>query len=155
VSQPSIEATNARNGETPLLALVKEVIDGLGILLTGHVRLARVELAADVASASRRVALVSLLSAVTLLGYALACIAASLALARWVPAPLAFLAVGGAHLVGAGLGLAWLLSRAPASLLGASASELNRTVSTLKASATSTSVTSQRPFEGGVSHDLT
>jgi len=154
VRQPPIAATSARNGESPLLALVKDVIDGLGTLLAGHVRLARVELAGDVARASRRVALVSLLVAVALLGYALACIAAALALGRWMPAPLAFLAVGGAHVVGAGVALWWLLTRAAAPLLGESAAELDRTVSTLKAGARAAPPESERRFDRLASHEV-
>jgi hypothetical protein len=155
VSRPPVAATSARSGaEPPLLALVKEVIDGLGTVLAGHVRLARVELAGDVARASRRVALVSLWSAVALIGYALACVAGSLALARLMSAPLAFLAVGGANLLGASLALAWLLSRPAAPLLGESAWELDRTVSALKAGATTADATNQRPFERLVSHDV-
>jgi hypothetical protein len=155
VSRPPVAATSARNGaEPPLLALVKEVIDGLGTVLAGHVRLARVELAGDVARASRRVALVSLLSAVALLGYGLGCVAGSLALARLMSAPLAFLAVGGANLLGAGLALGWILSRPAARLLGESAWELDRTVSALKASATTADAANEDSFESLVSHDV-
>jgi hypothetical protein len=155
VSRSEVAATSARNGaEPPLLALVKEVIDGLGTLLTGHVRLARVELAGDVARASRRVALVSLLSAVGLVGYGLGCVAGSLALSRLMSAPLAFLAVGGANLLGAGLALGWILSRPAAPLLGESAWELDRTVSALKASATTADPANDGSFDRLVSHDV-
>ncbi|HVR01864.1 MAG TPA: phage holin family protein [Polyangia bacterium] len=155
MSRPPVAATSARNGaEPPLLSLVKEVIDGLGTVLAGHVRLARVELAADVVSESRRVALMALLSAVALLGYGLGCVAGSLALARLMSAPLAFLAVGGANLLGAGVALGWLLSRPAAPLLGESAWELDRTVSALKASATTADAGNEGSVERLASHDV-
>jgi len=155
VSRPPVAATSARNGaEPPLLSLVKEVIDGLATVLAGHVRLARVELAADVVSESRRVALMALLSAVALLGYGLGCVAGSLALARLMSAPLAFLAVGGANLLGAGVALGWLLSRPAAPLLGESAWELDRTVSALKASATTADAGNEGSVERLASHDV-
>ncbi|HEX4403404.1 MAG TPA: hypothetical protein VH560_01155, partial [Polyangia bacterium] len=63
--------------------------------------------------------------------YALACVAAALALAHAFGAPLAFLAVGGVHLVGAGIALGVMARRATAGPLDESLSQLDRTVASL------------------------
>jgi hypothetical protein len=117
--------------EPALLALVRDTIDDLGSLVTSHFRLARAELGRDVKTYGRRAVLVAVAAASSLLGYGLACVAAALALARVVPAPLAFLAVGGFHLVGGGAFILVLLHRAPPRPLDETFAELDRTVATL------------------------
>ena len=123
--------TSPRAQEPALLLLVKEVIESLGTLLAGHVRLARVELDGDARRFARRGAFVLLAGALLFVGYALACVAAAIALARVWSAPLAFLAIGGAHLAAGGAALAVLLSRAVPRPLGDSFDALDRTVTTL------------------------
>jgi hypothetical protein len=118
-----------------LAALVRDLVDDLGTLVVGHLRLARAALAADARAYGRRAAFVGLAAALLLIGYALACVATSLVLAPRLGAPLAFVVVGGAHLVGGGLGLAFLLGRATVPALDESLSALDRTVATLSASA--------------------
>ena len=100
------------NKETALLSLVRELVDALGELVAGHLRLARAELGGDARRLARRAALVGLAGSFGLIGYGLACVAAGLALAPALGAPLAFLTLGGVHLVGAALGLGLLLGRA-------------------------------------------
>jgi hypothetical protein len=123
VSQPATEPA--------LLALLKETLDGLGALVAGHIKLARAELGRDVKAYGRRVALGAVLATFLLLGYAFACVGGALALARVVDPPLAFLAVGGFHLLGAGVFVVALLGRAPPRPLDETLTELDRTVSTL------------------------
>jgi uncharacterized membrane protein YqjE len=123
VSQPG--------SEPALLALVRTTLDGLGALIAGHIKLARVELGRDAKAYARRLALAALLATLLLLGYGLACVAGALALARVIDAPLAFLAVGGVHLLGAGALVVALLGRAPPRPLDETLAELDRTVTTL------------------------
>jgi hypothetical protein len=126
--------------EPALLSLVKELVDALGSLVGGHLRLARAELAGDARRFARRAGLLGLVVAFGLLGYGLACLAAGLALAPIMGAPLAFLALGGVHLVGASIGLGVLLSRAPRRPLDESLTALDETfhaVAALQPSATS------------------
>jgi hypothetical protein len=123
--------TSPRAQESAFLPLVKEVVESLGTLLAGHVRLARVELDGDARRFARRGAVVLLAGALLFVGYTLACVAAALALARSWSAPLAFLAIGGAHLVAGGAGLAVLLNRGAPRPLGDSLDALDRTVTTL------------------------
>ena len=119
-----------------LAALLRDLVDDLGSLVVGHLRLARAALAADARAYERRAAFVGLAAALLRVGYALACVAMSLALAPRLGAPLAFGLVGGVHLVGAGLGLGLLLGRsATVPALDESLSALDRTVATLSAGA--------------------
>jgi hypothetical protein len=121
--------------DAALLTLVRDVVDDLGTLVAGHVRLARAELAADARGLGRRVAVIALGASLLLVGYALACVAAALALAHVLGAPLAFLAVGGVHVVGAGVALGVTARRATAGPLDESLSQLDRTVASLSAGA--------------------
>jgi hypothetical protein len=121
--------------DAALLTLVRDVVDDMGTLVAGHVRLARAELAADARGLGRRVAVVALGASLLLVGYALACVAAALALAHVFGAPLAFLAVGGVHIVGAGVALGLMARRSTAGPLDESLSQLDRTVASLSAGA--------------------
>jgi hypothetical protein len=118
-------------GEPALVSLLKELVDSLGQLIAGHLRLARAELAGDARRFARRGALVGLAAAIGLLGYGLACVAGALALASVVGAPLAFLALGAIHLVGASIGVGVLLGRASAPPLDGSLAAVERTFRTL------------------------
>jgi hypothetical protein len=85
--------------QTGIIGLVKETAEGLGKLLGDHVRLARIELVADIKSYAR--GLILLLSAVVILmvGYTFAWIAIGLVLTRAIGGPLAFAAIAGVHLI--------------------------------------------------------
>jgi uncharacterized membrane protein YqjE len=117
--------------EPALLALVKELVDALGTLVAGHLRLARAELGDDARRLGRRAALCGLVLAIALVGYALLSIAGALALAARWGAPLAFAAVGGVHLLGASCALGVLLRRASPQPLDESLAALDRTVTAL------------------------
>ena len=126
-------ATRApREPEEPaLLALVKELVDALGTLVAGHLRLVRAELGDDARRLGRRAALFGLALAIGLVGYVLLGVAAALALApRW-GAPLAFVALGGVHLAGASCGLGLLLRHVAPRPLDESLAALDRTVAAL------------------------
>jgi uncharacterized membrane protein YqjE len=117
--------------EPALLGVMKELCDALVTLVTGHLRLARAELGDDARRLARRAALLGLAATIALLGYALACVGAALALAPRLGAPLAFLVVGGVHLLGAAAALGVLLGHAPARPLDRSLAALDRTVAAL------------------------
>jgi hypothetical protein len=118
-----------------IIALVKETADGLGRLISDHIKLARVEIVADAKEYGRSVALMTIAAVFVLVGYGFAWTAAALALARLIGAPLAFLAVAALHLVGGAIALSTVMrklkkSRPP---LDESLSEVNRSVATLSA----------------------
>jgi len=107
----TLPAAASHDERHELLPLVKDVVDDLGTLLAGHVRLARVEITDEIGRVGRRLGLVALAGALLFVGYALMCVAGALLLARVIGTPLAFLSVGGVHLVGAGIALPLLLER--------------------------------------------
>jgi putative superfamily III holin-X len=109
-------------------ALVRDIVDGLGALVATHFKLLRAELVADARDYGRRAVRVSLSVALALLGYAFVCIAAALALARAMGAPLAFLAVGGTHVAAAAVGLRFVLKQTPGPPLGVTRAELDQTM---------------------------
>ena len=77
------------------------------------------------------VALVGLAAAVLLLGYACPCVGAALALAPRLGLPVAFVVVGGVHVLGAAVALAVVLARDAPPPFDGSFSELDRTVASL------------------------
>jgi uncharacterized membrane protein YqjE len=127
--------TSTRHGEPAFGALVKEVVDGLGKLFAGHLKLARVELAADARGYARRLGLLALASSLLAVGYALMCVAAALALTPYIGAPFGFLAIGAAHVLCAGIGVGALLGRTASAPLAQTLSELDHTVTALAAAA--------------------
>jgi uncharacterized membrane protein YqjE len=124
------------NKETALLSLVRELVDALGELVAGHLRLARAELGGDARRLARRAALVGLAGSFGLVGYGLACVAAALALAPALGAPLAFLTLGGVHLVGAAVGLGLLLGRAAPHPLEGALAAIDKAVETVESAET-------------------
>jgi hypothetical protein len=62
-------------GNESILALIKETADGFGHLLADHIKLARLELVADVKSYGRQVALIALIVPILFMGYAIVCVA--------------------------------------------------------------------------------
>jgi uncharacterized membrane protein YqjE len=135
--------------EPALLSLVRELVDALGALVAGHLRLARAELGGDARRFARRAALLGVAAAFGFVGYGLACLAAGLALAPVMGAPLAFLALGGLHVVGASIGLGVLLARAPRRPLDESLTALDQTFHAVAALRPSPNGASTAPAVGG------
>ena len=82
-----------------IMALVRETVDGIGRLISEHLKLARLEFHADMKVYGRTVAVLLLVAAVFALAYGLACIGLSVLLSRWVPLAYAFFLVAGAHIL--------------------------------------------------------
>jgi hypothetical protein len=122
---------SAPGTETALLTLVKETVEDLGALVAGHVKLARAEIGRDVRAYGRRAAATAGVVGAFLVGYAFVCVAAAVALGRVIDPPLAYLAIGGLHLLGGGVAIAVLRGRAAPRPLDDTFAELDRTVSTL------------------------
>jgi uncharacterized membrane protein YqjE len=81
-----------------IVSRLKETADGLGQLVADHVKLARIELVAEARSYGQGLAVLAVAVMLLVVGYILAWIAAALALARVVGAPLAFVIVA-PHLI--------------------------------------------------------
>ena len=86
------------NGDS-ILTLIKETADGFGRLLADHIKLARLELVADVKSYGRQVTLIALIAPIVFIGYAVLCVGLAAALEPWLGRAGGLLVVGGAHMV--------------------------------------------------------
>jgi hypothetical protein len=141
--------SHADAGEPALLRLMKDLVDALGTLLAGHVRLARAELGDDARRYARRGVVLAVVAAIALLGYGLSCVAAALALARvGLGAPLAFLVVGGANMLGAASALGIFFGRTRPRPLDESRAALDRTVAALTVSASGARRAGRAPRDG-------
>jgi len=117
-----------------IIALVRETADGLGQLIADHVKLARVELASDARFYVRDLTVLVIAGLVLFLGYAIACVAAGLALGRAMHnTPLAFGAVAALHLIAGAIGVVLAAKRAKrVRLMHDTAEEVSRSVSALR-----------------------
>jgi hypothetical protein len=86
------------NGDS-ILALIKETADGFGRLLADHVKLARLELVADVKSYGRQVALIALIVPILFMGYTIVCLGLAALLEPLVGRAGGLFLVGGSHVV--------------------------------------------------------
>lgn len=82
-----------------ILALIKETADGFGRLLADHIKLARLELVADVKSYGRQVTLIALIVPIIFIGYAIVCVGVAAALGPWLGLAGGLFLVGGAHIL--------------------------------------------------------
>lgn len=85
---------------------LRDVVDGFSELTGQHLRLARVELAADARFVGVRVGLIAALAPLVLVGYGFLCAALAMLLARVMADDLALLLVGLLNLVGGIAGIA-------------------------------------------------
>jgi hypothetical protein len=131
------ERTSTREDGDSIVALIKETADGFGRLIADHLRLARLEVVADIKTHGRDVAAVALIVPFLFLGYALACLGLALVLGRWMGLPVALFVVGGVHLVAGAAGLAVVLGKLRrAEILSESSHEVDRSVAALAARVT-------------------
>ena len=115
-----------------VVGLLKETADGLGQLIADHIKLARLELAADMRSYGQGVATLAMAGGIILLGYAFAWVAIALALARLWGAPIAFGAVAALHLVAGAIAVATAIKRMKGTrLMRDTANEVSRSVDAL------------------------
>jgi hypothetical protein len=115
-----------------VVGLLRETADGLGQLIADHIKLARLELAADARSYGQGVATLLIAAIVLSLGYAFAWLAIGLELAHLWGAPIAFGAVAAVHLVAGGIFVSSALKRVKSTrLMSESANEASRSVSAL------------------------
>jgi uncharacterized membrane protein YqjE len=94
-----------------IVGLIRETVDGLRDLIADHIKLARLELAADAKAYAGSVAVLVVAGVVLAIGYIFGLIAVALGLARLWGAPLAFGAVAALHLVVGGIAVAWAVGK--------------------------------------------
>lgn len=130
-------AATTRGERDGVVDLLRETADGLGRLIAEHVSLAKLELLADVRRVGRRLRLILLAVPFLVLGYGMLWLAAAVALGRVIGLARALLVVGALHMVvgvaALAVGLTKRRRRPP--LMGETASEVSRTLATIKAQA--------------------
>ena len=98
-----------RNGERDrsdgLLGLARETADALGLLMVQHIRLARLELKADLRAMGQQAALMAVLVALAMVGYGLTMAGLAILLGGGTAGGVPLLAIGMVHMAVAGMGI--------------------------------------------------
>jgi hypothetical protein len=143
------EPLHMRENGDGIIALIKETADGIGHLIADHIKLARLELVADVKANARHVAVVALIVPFAFLGYALACVGLAVVLSSWLGLAGALFLVGGVHLIGGAIAVGVALGNLRRiNLMRDTANEVNRSVATLAAARVTNGAPSPRVGEG-------
>jgi uncharacterized membrane protein YqjE len=85
--------------------LVARLADGLGQLVTQHLALMRIELGEEAHAVGRALGTMALFVPLLIVGYGMLCFGVAFALSPWLTVPGAVSLVGGANVVGGGIGL--------------------------------------------------
>jgi hypothetical protein len=115
-----------------IAALVGRMADGFSRLVSQHIELARAELAQDVRGMGMDVASIAVFVPFVLVGYLFVCGALAALLAQWLGWAGALGLVGGANLVGGGIGIYGAITRLRTrGVMNQTSQELNRSVEAL------------------------
>jgi hypothetical protein len=142
----SMHRDNREEDSEGIVTLLKETADGFGRLISDHLKLTRLELVADVKAQGRRVATLAVAIPLLFLGYAIVCLGLAVVLSQRLGLGCALLLVGGVHLVG-GAAASFIVVRRlrDMDLMGDTAYEIDRSVSTLTERATNGAVPGAAP----------
>ena len=89
--------TNRSEETDGIVTLLKEIAEGLGRLVSDHMKLIRLELLADANVYGRRLAMLAAFIPFVFLGYGIFCLGLAVVLSRWLGLGSALLLVGGMH----------------------------------------------------------
>ncbi len=121
-----------------LSAALSRLMDSAARLLADHLALARAEIREDLRSLGRDVVVVSAFVPLLVVGYALLCVALSLALSGWLGAAGGFAVVGAANLLAGGVAVAVAARRLrQTDVMDDSRAEVERSVALLRPKAES------------------
>jgi hypothetical protein len=129
-----------------IVALARETADALGRLTKQHLHLARLEMRADLRAMGREAALIAVLAALAIVGYALAMVGISMVVADGWKRGLPFLVIGTLHVVASGGGILIAVARLRRMRpMNATADEVNRSLEPLGMSQMSPTATTASP----------
>ncbi len=112
-----------------VIGLARETADALGRLTVEHLRLARLEMKADLRSMVQRSAVLATLTALVIVGYGLGMAGLAIVLGDGLAGGVALVIIGGVHVVVAGVGLVIAFLRLRHTrLLATSAGEMGQTL---------------------------
>ena len=135
-----------------ILALIKETADGFGHLLADHIKLARLELVADVKSYGRQVALIALIAPILFIGYAIVCLGLAALLEPLVGRAGGLFLVGGAHIVIGAIAIMVAVSRLRrAQPLSETVEEVSRSMETFAPARVGNGAPAPSPFSSSSS----
>ncbi len=113
--------------------MARETVVDLGHLVGQHLRVAQLEVKAELQAMSRRARLIAVLALLVTVGYALGMAGLAVILGGRTAMGLPFVIIGGAHLAAAGLGLAVSrLGARGAPAMGSSTAAMNGTLAALE-----------------------
>jgi hypothetical protein len=115
-----------------ILAVARETVDALGRLTLQHLRLARLEMRADLRTMGSQAALITVLAAVAIVGYGLAMAGLAVLIGGNAKGGLPFLLIGGLNVLAAGIGILVAVARLRRMRpMNATADEVNRSLAPL------------------------
>lgn len=115
------------SAEQGIAAQVSRMADGLSRLVSQHIALAKLELAADARAVGVSVATIAALAPFVLVGYTLLCAAAAWAIAPWVGIAGGLAIVGGVNVAGGIGGILYAVRRLQTrQMLGTTRAELSQ-----------------------------
>jgi hypothetical protein len=125
-----------KNGERDkvdgVVGLARETADALGRLTVQHLRLARLEIKADLRAMGLQAARIAVLAALVVVGYGLAMAGLAVLVDGGSKGGLGLVVIGSVHVVGAGLGILITVARLRhLRLMNATAEEMSRSLSPL------------------------
>lgn len=103
--EKSMYGQNKNDDNDGIIILLKELTDGLGRLVSDHIKLARLELIADAKILGRRAAVLAVIVPLVFIGYGSICIGLAVVLSRWMGLGVALVLVGAVHFLGAAIAL--------------------------------------------------
>jgi hypothetical protein len=127
-----VGGVNDDSGKGGVIGRVRDVADGLGVLVGQHLKLARLELVSDLRVMGRRLRLIAVLTGLGIVGYALgmAGLAVFIGGNRAIGIPLA--AVGLGHVVLCGAGILLASRRRDTHLMDSTVEQVGQSLNTLR-----------------------
>jgi hypothetical protein len=119
-----------------VIGKVRDVADGLGHLVGQHLKLARLELTADLRTMLRRTRVIAILVAFLIVGYALAMAGLAVVLGGNTAIGVPLLAVGIAHVVLSGAGIVLASRRRDTHLMDSTVEQVGQSLNTLRLATT-------------------
>jgi len=115
-----------------VVGLARETADALGRLTVQHLRLARLEIKADLRAMGSQAGLIAVLAGLGIVGYGLTMAGLALLLDGGLQGGIPLLIIGSVHVVGAGAGILMALARLRRlRLMNATADEVNQSLAPL------------------------
>jgi hypothetical protein len=112
-----------------VVGLARETADALGRLTVQHLRLARLEIKADLRAMGSQAGLIAVLAGLGIVGYGLTMAGLALLLDGGLQGGIPLLIIGSVHVVGAGAGILMALARLRRlRLMNATADEVNQSL---------------------------